>query len=202
MNRVSIIVAIVATIVATILGIEIRNKNIECRRLEQNQRALLSDIETFKTKAGEWACTAEILELEIKELRRARREDVKRLKEMGIRLRRAESYAKSIAQHRSSATLPLHDSIVERDTVHTFHTQQGNTELHGLIRNDSISYTLQSIDTLYQVIHRVPRRFLFLRFGTRAIHQTVWSSNHNTKIIYNEYIELRQQPKLREKRRR
>lgn len=202
MNRVSIIVAIVATIVATILGIEIRNKNIECRRLEQNQRALLSDIETFKTKADEWACTTEILELEIKELRRARREDVKRLKEMGLRLRRAESYAKSIAQHSSSATLPLHDSIVERDTVHTFHTQQGNTELHGLIRNDSISYTLQSIDTLYQVIHRVPRRFLFLRFGTRAIHQTVWSSNHNTKIIYNEYIELRQQPKLREKRRR
>ena len=202
MNRVLIIVAIVATIVATILGIEIRNKNIECQRLEQNQHALLSDIETFKTKADEWACTTEILELEIKELRRARSEDIKRLKEMGIRLKHAESYAKSIAQHRSSATLPLYDSIVEKDTVHTFHTQQGNTELHGLIRNDSISYTLQSIDTLYQVIHRVPRRFLFFRFGTRAIHQTVWSSNPNTKIVYNEYIELRQQPKLREKRRR
>lgn len=202
MNRVLIIVAIVATIVATILGIEIRNKNLECRRLEQNQHALLSDIETFKTKADEWACTTEILELEIKELRRARSEDVKRLKEMGIRLKHAESYAKSIAQHRNSATLPLHDSIVENDTVHTFHTQQGNTELHGLIRNDSISYTLQSTDTLYQVIHRVPHRFLFFRYGTRAIHQTVWSSNHNTKIIYNEYIELKQQPKLREKRRR
>lgn len=202
MNRVLIIVAIVATIVATILGIEIRNKNIECRRLEQNQHALLSDIETFKTKAGEWACTTEILELEIKELRRARSEDIKRLKEMGIRLKHAESYAKSIAQHRSSTTLPLHDSIVEKDTVHTFHSQQGNTELHGLIRNDSISYTMQSIDTLYQVIHRVPRRFLFFRYGTRAIHQTVWSSNPNTKIVYNEYIELRQQPKLREKRRR
>ena len=202
MNRVLIIVAIVATIVATILGIEIRNKNLECRRLEQNQHALLSDIETFKTKADEWACTTEILELEIKELRRARSEDIKRLKEMGIRLKHAESYAKSIAQHRSSATLPLYDSIVEKDTVHTFHTQQGNTELHGLIRNDSISYTLQSTDTLYQVIHRVPRRFLFFRFGTRAIHQTVWSSNPNTKIVYNEYIELRQQPKLREKRRR
>ena len=202
MNRVLIIVAIVATIVATILGIEIRNKNLECRRLEQNQHALLSDIETFKTKADEWACTTEILELEIKELRRARSEDIKRLKEMGIRLKHAESYAKSIAQHRSSATLPLYDSIVEKDTVHTFHTQQGNTELHGLIRNDSISYTLQSTDTLYQVIHRVPRRFLFFRFGTRAIHQTVWSSNPNTKIVYNEYIDLRQQPKLREKRRR
>ena len=202
MNRVLIIVAIVATIVATILGIEIRNKNLECRRLEQNQHALLSDIETFKTKADEWACTTEILELEIKELRRARSEDIKRLKEMGIRLKHAESYAKSIAQHKSSAALPLHDSIVEKDTVHTFHSQQGNTELHGLIHNDSISYTLQSTDTLYQVIHRVPRRFLFFRYGTRAIHQTVWSSNPNTKIVYNEYIELRQQPKLREKRRR
>lgn len=202
MNRVLIIVAIVATIVATILGIEIRNKNLECRRLEQNQHALLSDIETFKTKADEWACTTEILQLEIKELRRARSEDIKRLKEMGIRLKHAESYAKSITQHKSSATLPLHDSIVAQDTVRTFHTQQGNTELHGLIRNDSISYTMQSTDTLYQVIHRVPHKFLFFCYGTRAIRQTVWSSNPNTKIIYNEYIELRQQQKLREKRRR
>lgn len=195
MNKLLFFVAAVAVITAMIMGIELHNKSLETCRLERNQEALLSDIETFKTETERWAASAEVLELEVKELRRARQNDVKKIRELGIRLKDAERYAKSITQNRGGATLPLRDTIIMHDTVQMFSSQHGHTELHGIIRSDSLSYTFESIDTIYQVVHRVPHRFLFFRFGTKAIHQTVWSSNPDTKVVYSEYIEFKQRQK-------
>lgn len=60
----------------------------------------------------------------------------------------------------------------------------------GIIRDDSVSCHVTSIDTLRQIVHRVPRRFLFIRWGTKAIRQEVVSSNPHTRITYTEYIEF------------
>ena len=64
-------------------------------------------------------------------------------------------------------------------------------------RLQSMSYTgtsshiVQSRDTLVQIVHRVPKRFLFFRFGTKAIRQEVVSMNPHTKVAYADYIELK-----------
>ena len=47
---------------------------------------------------------------------------------------------------------------------------------------------VESVDTLRQVVHRVPRRFLFIRFGTKAVRQEIVSSNPHTRIVYAEYV--------------
>ena len=44
--------------------------------------------------------------------------------------------------------------------------------------------------SLHQVVHRVPRKFIFIPYGTKAIRQEVWLSNPNTELVYTEYIEL------------
>lgn len=72
-----------------------------------------------------------------------------------------------------------------------FRWSDRHVSINGLIRADSVSCHVLSIDTLQQVVHRVPRRFLFIRWGTKAIRQDVVSSNPHTQIIYTEYIELR-----------
>lgn len=189
-----------ATTIAILLGVRLHHMSAEQERLERNQRALLSKVETYKTRADEWAATAEVLELKLSELRQARREDAKRIKELGIRLREVESYARSVTQKRGGATLPLRDTVIIRDTVKIFSSERGHTELSGMVRNDSITYHFTSTDTIYQVVRRVPRRFLFFRYGTKAIHQDVWTSNPTTKVIYTEYIEL--EKPTRTKRRR
>ena len=61
----------------------------------------------------------------------------------------------------------------------------------GIIRRDTLMLDYRSVDTLHQVIHRVPRKFLFFRFGTKGIRQEVWSSNPHTRLVYSEYIELK-----------
>jgi len=50
--------------------------------------------------------------------------------------------------------------------------------------------SLVSRDTLYQVVHRVPRRFLFIRWGTKGIRQEMVNCNPHAEITYSQYIEL------------
>lgn len=65
-----------------------------------------------------------------------------------------------------------------------------HVSVDGVIRADSVSCHVISIDTLRQIVHRVPRRFLFIRWGTKAIRQEVVSSNPHTQIVYTEYIQF------------
>jgi hypothetical protein len=67
----------------------------------------------------------------------------------------------------------------------------------GILFGDSLQYAVRTVDTLHQVIHRVPRKFLFIPYGTKAIRQEVWTSNPNTELVYTEYIELSRRRKQR-----
>ena len=101
--------------------------------------------------------------------------------------------------------VPLHDTIVRRDfaavcdsgrlaaavrfdTVRSFRWRDPWVTVEGRIRGDSADCRVESVDTLRQVVHRVPRRFLFIRFGTKAVRQEIVSSNPHTRIVYAEYV--------------
>lgn len=72
-----------------------------------------------------------------------------------------------------------------------FRWSDQHVSVDGIIRADSVNCQVVSIDTLQQIVHRVPRRFLFIRWGTKAVRQEVVSSNPHTQIVYTEYIELK-----------
>lgn len=159
-------------------------------RLRHNQHALLGSVTLYRTRADESAARVEALELSIAELKEYRARDAAAIRSLGIRLRRAESYAVAATESRYDATVALRDTIILRDTVRLFATADGWSSVAGTIRGDSLSYTLRSVDTLRQVVHRVPRRFLFIKYGTKGIRQEIWSSNPHTELVYTEYIEL------------
>ncbi len=78
----------------------------------------------------------------------------------------------------------------ESQSARRFEWNDPWTQVTGLIVGDSVSCTLHTTDTIHQVIHRVPRRFLFLRFGTRALRQEIISSNPHNQIVYSEIIKV------------
>lgn len=194
MRKATIVVAIIATITAIVCGFTTVHLYGENQRLERNQHSLFSDVEFYQTRAGESAASVEALELELDEFREHRAADIERIKALDIRLRRAESFAMSATESHYEATLPLLDTIIIRDTIRdTVRMFEGGdrwSKIRGIINVDSIAYTLHSVDTLYQVVHRVPRKFWFIRYGTKAIRQEIVSSNPHTQLVYTEYIEL------------
>ena len=179
-----------ATCLAIVCGVRLKSVKGELRRMEQNIETLMTDVEHYKTKAEKSAASAAMLELRIEEFKRMQSRDAEQIRSLGIRLRRAESFAKSVTSNSGVVSVALRDSVVVRDTIKIFDATLGHTTLSGRIESDSLSLNIEQRDTLYQVVHRVPRKFLFLRFGTKAIHQDVWTSSPTTKIVYTEYIEL------------
>ena len=63
------------------------------------------------------------------------------------------------------------------DTLRRFRWRDPWVTVEGSIGRDSVECRIRSVDTLRQVVHRVPRRFLFIRWGTKALRQQIVSSN-------------------------
>ena len=194
-----------ALAVTLLLAGSLRRYRTETHRLGQNQHALLSQIEQYRTRAGEAAASAEVLQLRCREFERLRAGDAERIRQLGIRLRRVEAAATLANATEIDVQAPRRDSVVRRDvsalcdsgrmvsavrfdSVRLFRWRDPWVTVEGRIRGDSVTCRIESVDTLRQIVHRVPRRFLFIRFGTKAVRQEIVSSNPHTRIVYAEYV--------------
>lgn len=195
MQKYLILYAVVATALLVIVFRHYRGEN---QRLTQNQTALLSDIEHYRTRLGQEAASTQALRLRCAEFEELRAADAEQIRQLGIRLRRLEAVGKNIVQTDMTVRTPLRDTAVVRrheappvrDTARSFRWKDPWVTIEGVVGRDSVRCRIRSIDTLRQVIHRVPRRFLFIRWGTKALRQEIVSSNPHTQIVYTEYVKI------------
>lgn len=197
MKRFLLIALIIAGGLLWVQSARLRSEKRERRRLESNQTALMSDVEIYRTKAGKAAASNMVLNLRVSELEKLRAADAGSIRDLGIKLRRVESTAKTATATVVELRAKLRDTAIVRetpagavvlDTVRLFRWRDPWVTVEGRIRGDSADCRVESVDTLRQVVHRVPRRFLFIRFGTKAVRQEIVSSNPHTRIVYAEYV--------------
>ncbi|WP_363322784.1 DUF6549 family protein, partial [uncultured Alistipes sp.] len=116
----------------------------------------------------------------------------------GIRMRRLEAAARTVgrtsletrAPLRDTVFIRLRDTLVVRDTVRLFRWHDTWVSVEGRIEADSVSCRVESVDTLRQIVYRIPRRFLFIRWGTKALRQRIVSTNPHTRIVAAEYVRI------------
>lgn len=170
----------------------------ENRRLAQNQVALASDIARYRTRLGQEAASAQALRLRCAEFEELRAADAAAIRSLGIKIRRLEAAAKTVtamaldmrAPLRDTVVVRLRDTLVMRDTVRLFRWRDAWVTVEGAVGADTVACRVESVDTLRQVVHRIPRRFLFIRWGTKGIRQEIVSSNPHTRIVYSDYVKL------------
>lgn len=162
----------------------------EARRQSGNVRTLTDSLHRYRTRLDEEAASVAALQLRCDEFRELRAADARRIRELGIRLRRVESSATTVTASQTRITAVVHDTVIVRDTLRAFGWSDGWTTVEGRLGDSTLDCRIESIDTLRQVVHRVPRRFLFVRFGTKGIRQEIVSSNPHTRIVFAEYIEF------------
>lgn len=162
----------------------------EVERAEQNIYALEESITHYQTQLGKQAASIQALRLECDELRHLRQQDAQKIGSLGIKLRRVESLAKSSTTTSVELKSPLRDTVILSDSVKEFFWRDNWVEILGRIRKDSVECRLTSHDTLFQVVHRIPRRFLFIKWGTKALRQEIVSTNPHSRIVYAEYIKI------------
>lgn len=194
MRKYLAIYSIVATAVIVVGAKYLLKENA---RLENNNSALLQSVKTYRTKADENAASVQVLRLKVGEYEELRAADAERIRNLKIKLKRLESVAKSVTKTAVNISAPLRDTVILRDTlrlhdtVRLFRWRDSWVTVDGVIDNDSVSCSVTSVDTLHQIIHRIPRRFLFFRYGTKAIRQEIVSSNPHTEVVYSEVVTFR-----------
>ena len=176
-------------------------------RLAANQAVLLSDLQTYQISDSLNAARVDALTMTVAEFRKGFSDMQGMLKEMSVKIKRLETVAITGTETSYYITAPVRDSIVYREATNHIHTdslmyretsipiqiiQHSDRwlTLDGYIKDREFSGKIESRDTIVQIVHRVPRRFLFFRYGTKGIRQEVMSKNPHTKINYSRYIKL------------
>ena len=165
-------------------------------RLSDTQRTLLADIEFYRTKDSLSAASVERLTLTNREFRKYAGELKKTVEELNLKVKYLQSASQSATETKYLVKTEIRDSIVirpgrEPDTLNRIDFQDPYLTFSGSITGKQFSGLIQSRDTIVQLIHRIPRRFWFIRWGTKAIRQEIVSRNPYSRITYTEYIELK-----------
>lgn len=181
-----------------------RGERTERIRQQNNATALMNENRVWQTRDGEWAATVQALELTRRELEKYCGERAATIKAQGVKIKRLESVTVAAARTELElrtalekvTVLPInHDQEINTavhaaDTIKQFHWSDGHVTISGTLHGDNIECRVESIDSLLQYVYREPRRFLFIKWGTKELNQTIISSNPHTKIIYQKHIKL------------
>ena len=189
----TVIGVLVLFLIASVVAL--RKARAEKERLEANQTALLSQVEYYTTKNGKSAADVRKLTLTVDELKQYNATLKKTADDLGIKLKRVQSASTTGVRTEVKFITQVRDSIVYRDSiivpVKAFTWRDPWTDVQGVIERDSVDLSVQSVDTLTTIVHKVPHKFWFIKWGCKAIKQTVVSSNPHAKITYTEYIEVK-----------
>lgn len=198
MLRTHQLLVVIAVLFVALIAMMKKQDNLidDNARLVSNQEALSDSIRFYKTESDESAASVLQLSLRNIEIKRQYEDLVRHVDNLNIRLRRVQQISRSATETRLEIDTTAKDSIVYvcntiPDTMRIFRWSDDWVRVSGSIMADSIKLNVVSVDTLIQVVHRVPKKFLFFRYGTKAIRQEIVSLNPHTRLFYTEYIKIK-----------
>jgi hypothetical protein len=160
-----------------------------------NTDALLSDIKRLRIDSATTAVDIKTLKLTLDEYKQYRAADAEKIREMGVKLNDLQSAAKHTLDVNAPIQADLRDSTLIRDTVTVrIKTVEMNTphlQIKGVIENNHLSGNIHLPVNLLQAVWVEPKhKFLWWRWGTKAIHQSISSDNPYVEIKYSEVISI------------
>lgn len=184
---------LVAVIVLSSRVQKLKRENV---RLGANQEMLLSDVHYYRTSDSLNAAGVNRLTLTCREFRRHKEELTQAVESLNLKVKRLQSVSQTESDTRYDVRTVVRDSLVIRDslvvdTLKCITYRDAWLTFSGCSDGDQFSASIESRDSLITVIHRIPRKFWFIRWGTKAIRQEVMSKNPHSRIIFTEYIELK-----------
>lgn len=196
MKRIMILGSLGLLLAVFILSGMVRKLKRENVRLGANQEMLLSDVRYYRTSDSLNAAGVNRLTLSCREFRRHKEELTQTVESLKLKVKRLQSVSQTGSETRYDVRTVVRDSLVIRDslivdTLKCITYRDAWLTFSGCSDGDQFCASIESRDSLITVIHRIPRRFWFIRWGTKAIRQEVMSKNPRSRIIFTEYIELK-----------
>lgn len=169
-------------------------------RIKHNQSLLLhnSMLEIRETRTGNSHASTPVLTLRTSEFKESSDTLAKVAHQIGIKPSRISDAATAATTTHTDILAPVWH---ERDTVASnnksspdslvcFSWHDAWTSLSGCVSNSIFRGAVTSTDTLDIIVHRIPKRFLFFRFGCREVRMDIVSRNPHTRLTYARYYQL------------
>ena len=166
-------------------------------RLHGNQSALMADVELYKTEAGENAAKVQRLQLTASEFESQCADLKAEVEKLGIKSKQLQQVIASHSQTMGEVRTEVKDSIVyvpllaRLDTLKCFEFNDGWVRASGCIDTSGhFEGMFESNDSLLIVAHRVPKRFLFFRWGCKRVELDIVNANPHASIKYARYLDF------------
>lgn len=168
-------------------------------RLKQNQSLLLHNgkVEITETNSGNSHASMPAITLRTDEFKQGRDTLAKVAKEVGIKPSRISDAATASTVTSADVETPVihpsNDSLCAHppaDSLVCFSWHDAWMSLSGCVSDSLFRGTITSADTLDIIVHRVPKRFLFFRFGCREVRMDIVSRNPHTRLSYARYYKI------------
>ena len=174
-------------------------------RLKENQNLLLHNgtVEIKQTNTGSSQASVPTLTLRPSEFRRSGDTLLQVAKSAGIKTSRISEAATASTATRVDFNTrvfrtAVHDTV--RDTIagslpplspsKQLSWNDSWVSLSGTITDSMFHGSITAVDTLDIIIHRIPKRFLFFRFGCKQVRMDIISRNPHTRLTYARYYQL------------
>ena len=173
-----------ATIVVITLGVisklvdKIKEQKIEIGRLDRNVSALSASEVQYKTKLGDAAVKRQALEMSQKELKKTNADLHKQISALNVRVKDALSASRTI-------TKTVIVETVKVDTINNIPTAEYRDPWNTIRSEqlgDSAKLSYVGTDSIVGVVSVKRKKFLFFRWGVKAIEYDLSNKNPKTKI--------------------
>lgn len=186
-----IMLGMVCTISFQAKYIKKQRANIE--RLDGNVTALTTDINHFKVNDSLNAATIQSLNITVSEFKDMNVEAKKTIDALNIKYKRLLKVNQTITQenqdlllNKTIDTLILKDTIVKTVSA-SYRSPYLDLDIYDLGNQYQVKY--ESRDTIDQILENIPKKFLFIRYGTKGFKTTYVNRNPNAKIVgASDYI--------------
>lgn len=178
------------------MSVRIQALKREKIRLKANQETLLSDVRYYRTSDSLNAAGVNRLTLTCREFRKHAEELTGMVESLKLKVKRLQSISQTGSETQYDIKTVVRDSLVIRDsliidTLKCVSYADAWLTFNGCADGKEFRAEIESRDSLTTVVHRIPRKFWFIRWGAKAIRQEVISRNPHSRFIYTKYIELK-----------
>ena len=194
--KIFIIIIFIILIIVNIISIKsCKTYKENTHRLQTNQTTLINKINTYRLNDSSYIAEVSQLTLTKEEFKKLYNQKYQQCQELGIKLKRLNSYSQTEFTHRYFIKDTIIDSIYINnniiDTIKCINYNNNYININGCINNNKFIGNIITYDTLIQTISIIPKKFLWFKYGCKDIKQTIKSNNPYSIITNTEYIKIK-----------
>ena len=186
-----LVIGVLITIIVFLSMSSVKN-NRKYLREKNNVEALLTEMQSEKTKTGEYLTTIQELQLTVKEFKKLHKEDTELIKSLKVRPSEVKEIVKTVIETK----VETRDSIIEVNPgIFKYENKNKWWKINQII-DFTVTPAISDIeltvrDSLTHILYKVPKfKFLGLHFGTKRYEIKCINHNPNSEIIYNSWINI------------